>query len=32
MHKGLYLSLGLFSGYYFNKNKKILKLKENITE
>jgi O-antigen ligase len=32
MHKGLYLSLGLFSGYYFNKNRKILKLKENITE
>ena len=32
MHKGLYLSLGLFSGYYFNKNKKNFKLKENITE
>lgn len=32
MHKGLYLSLGLFSGYYFNKNKKDFKLKENITE
>ena len=25
MHKGLYLSLGLFSGYYFNKNKKNFK-------
>ena len=32
MHKGLYLSLGLFSGYYFNKNKKKLKIKGNITE
>ncbi len=27
MHKGLYLSLGLFSGYYFNKNKNMLKQK-----
>ena len=32
MHKGLYLSLGLFSGYYFNKNKNILKQKGNIIE